>query len=330
MKYQKKSIPVQQLANGEMLMIHTYTFIGAESGPTVYLQGNLHGPEIFGTALLIELIEIMKKKKTFKGKIIIVPCANPMGVIQVAYNSMVGRWNPQSGNNWNRIFPINPFTSHEEEKLFYQKVLADKNVSSESRLVGILRTLSSGADYVLDIHTTGSLSAEHLFTYPWMQENFYALNVPVYLSLNPLDSAGAFDESHVLPFLQSLSKEKIPKVATWEVHHHGHIDSAILTKRLAQLVHWLSDIWGEGVHKNIEPKIFTQSEHLYAPLAGYYSWVKNVGEEIKIGETFAVVYQPSTGKKTTVKAGRSCMLLGIYGIGATAAHEQIGWVAYNE
>lgn len=321
---------MQQLANGETISIYAHIFKGT-SGPTVYLQGNLHGPEVFGTALLLEFIHAIKKKKDIKGKLIIVPCANPMAVNQVAYNSMIGRWNSQSGNNWNRIFPTTPIKSHQGEIKFYSDLAKSKNLSIESKLSVILRSLSAGADYVLDIHTTGSSNTEHLFTYPWMHDDFLALGTPIHLELNTTDVVGAFDESHVVPFVRFLQRKKISKVATWEAHHHGHIDKGILEQRLSQLMNWLGNIWGgKALQNNQPPKIFTHSKYLYAPLAGYYSWVKGVGEKVEAGETYALVYQSREGKIFVAKADITFVLISIYGIAATASGEQIGWIAYDK
>lgn len=321
---------MQQLANGETISIHAHIFKGTP-GPTVYLQGNLHGPEVFGVALLLELIQKIKSKKEIKGKLIIVPCANSMAVNQIAYNSMMGRWNPQSGNNWNRIFPTTPLKNHQEEIKFYSDLAKSKNLSIESKLSAILRSLSAGADYVLDIHTTGSSNAEHLFTYPWMHKDFLALGTPIHLELSPTDVVGAFDESHVVPFIDSLTEKQIPKVATWETHHHGNIGKRTLEQRLSQLMSWLENIWGgKTLQNNQPPKIFTHSTHLYAPFAGYYSWVKSVGEKVEAGETYAIVYQPGKGRIVAAKADITFVLLSTYGITATASSEQIGWIAYDK
>jgi len=327
MKYQKKSITIQQLANGEIIKIHAHIFTGSRPGPTIYLQGNLHGPEVFGTALLIELVQAMKKSKECRGKIIIVPCANPMGVNNVVYNGISGRWNEQSGMNWNRIFPISSFKDHQEEVAFYNDLSKGEQLSIESKLVAIVRSLSAGADYVLDIHTTGIFNAEHLFTYPWMSADFSALQVPVHLLLDQNMTVGAFDESHVIPFLTSLAKEKIPRVATWEAHSHGYFNDLVLKQRLAQLLHWLRSIWGNESKQNNKPIAFKHYAHLTAPVAGYYCWTKKTGEKVCAGESYARVYQPHSGSFVSVRTEDDFVLLGIYGVVATASGEQIGWVA---
>jgi len=322
MNYQKKSLPIQQLANGEILTTQAYIFKGNKPGPKIYLQGNLHGPEVFGTALLLELIQVIKKMKQMRGELIIVPCANPMGVNQTSYNSMIGRYNHQSGINWNRIFPTTPSA---KARSAFQK--ENNNLSIESKLAEILHSISSGSDFILDIHTTGISSAEHLFTYSWMHKEFSALNVPIHLTLDPKNVVGAFDESHVIPFLQSVPKDKISKVATWEAHHNSDIDSDILKQRLSQIINWLAGIWNEKPTPRTKIEIYSKYTHLYAPTAGYFSWIKRVGDKVKKEEVYAFVYNPISEKIIPVKAKFSFILLGIYGIPAIASGEQIGWIA---
>ncbi len=319
MQYTKKSLPIQQLPTGETLAISVHTLESSLQGPTVYLQANLHGPEVFGTALLTTLVQALKKKRDMRGKVIIVPCANPMAVGHVAYNSMVGRWNPQSGTNWNRIFL----------KAGSEGAQCQGNTSIESKLARTLTALSAHADYVLDIHTTGAISAEHLFTYEWMREDFAALSVPFLLLLEPDGADGAFDESHVVPFMNTLPKEALPKVATWEAHHHSHIDANVLKRRLAQLLTWLDSVVGSGEpHPSVDPQVFKKSTHLHAPHAGFYSWLKKPGNRVEMGEIYAEVYQPTTAATIKLRAPFPFTLLGIYGVAATPAHEQIAWIAY--
>lgn len=314
MNHQTITIPIQQLAAGSSLSLHAHIFEGSP-GPTIYLQANLHGPEVFGTALLIELMQVLKTRSSIKGKLIIVPCANPMGVNQVAYNNLVGRWNPQSGINWNRTFLSETVSSQ----------------SIESKLALALKSLSEGADYVLDIHTTGSQCAEHLFTYPWMHKDFLALGVPTHLELDPTDVIGAFDESHIIPYLPASSTDLLPRVATWEVAQHGLIDQGLLQTRCSQLVEWLEAVWGTNEKPSSHsPNIFTNSTHLHAPIAGYYSWVKQVGDFVRAGETYAKVYQPATGDIAEAKTEKDFCLLGIYGVAATASGEQIAWIAQDK
>ncbi len=334
MEYQKSSHPLQQLTTGAILPIHAYTFTGSTSGPTIYLQANLHGPEILGTAVLGKLITRLEEMNDIPGKVIIVPCANPIGVQAVAYNSHIGRWNLHNGINWNRIFTTHlEWKSLEEQKDYYQSELIQPNLSIERKLAATLKLLSWEATHVIDIHTTGSENEPHLFTFEETNEIFSYLGAKVHLILTKEYASGAFDESHVIPFLDTLPKDIIPKVCTWEVHNHSQIDDSVVSERFHQLWNCLNNIW--GYEKNVNrhnPSVFPakNATQLVASVAGYYSWQKQIGATVKTDEVYATVYQPWHNQTLSVKAEREFILVGKYGIGAIAEGEQIAWIVYPE
>lgn len=332
MKYQKSSHPVQQLPTGEVLSVHAYTFTGSTSGSRIYLQGNLHGPEIIGSSILGKLITRLEQIDDISGQVIIVPCANPMGVQAVAYNAHIGRWNLHSGTNWNRIFPINlELTNLEEQKKYYQQELGQTNLSIERKLAAILKLLSFAATHVIDIHTSGADTVPHLFTFENASEVFFPLEAKVHFLITPEDASGAFDESHVLPFLKALPKDLIPKVCTWEAHHHGQFDSYVVEDRFQKLWNCLSYIWGNKPDlTRYQPSVLALKNgiHLVAPVAGYYSWLHQVGAVVEAGVVYATVYQPWHNQTLPIKAERKFFLLSKYGIGAIAEGEQLAWIAY--
>ncbi len=327
MKYQKTSYPVQQLATGEKLFIHAYSFEGTLPGPSIYLQANLHGPEIFGTTLLGKIITFLEKRANFPGKIIVVPCANPVAVQVTEYNSQGGRWNVQNGNNWNRIFQINQsWNSREEEKQYYTNLLQSTNLSIENTLASTLKILSSTADYVIDIHTTGSKNENHLFVDDNSSSVFIPLGASVHILWDKENAVGAFDESHI--FSHTV---KQTHACTWEAHHHGDIDSQVLQQRFEQLTDWLQSIWCKKIETKMPKQIkITNTMHLVSEVGGYYTWTREVGEKIKQGEIYAHAYQPWTNTTIFLKAKKSFILLSTYGIGAIASGQQIGWIAYSE
>ncbi len=331
MKAQHSILPVQELASGETLLVHAYTYTGSTKGPFIYLQANVHGPEICGTAILMEYMRILDAMDDMPGKITIVPCANPMAVNQVTYNSMIGRFNMQSGSNWNRIFTSSEFSSHEEEALYFTAKKELPSSSTESRLAATLRSLSSGAQYVLDIHTTGSACAEHLFTHARTHADFAALGVRYHIELPDNDPVGAFDESHVIPFLKSLPTQDLPRVATWEVHHHGDVAAKVVTQRLAQLTNWIKSTQVSFTSKDAatpastkEIVVLSNALHLYAPAGGYYSWKCAIGDTVTKDAVYAHIYQPASNSIVEARATRDFVLLGTYGVGAQAQGEQIG------
>ncbi len=336
MTSKQELLQIQELCTGENLYIASYHFQGGLLGPTIYIQANLHGPEIFGTALLGKIMQRLEILDNFPGQIIIVPCANPMGVQSASYNSLVGRWNLQNGTNWNRIFETNQkWTSRKEKTEYYQKQLGRPNLAIEKKLAAALHLLSQNADFVLDIHTAASESINHLFTYPKQLPNFADLGPHLCVLLSEQSTDGAFDESHVVPFAGLLDVGKLPKVSTWEASNHNITHSETLIEREKQLWNWLCEIWGwkdKKISLQLPEPLVLGIENcgtLVSPVGGYYIWEKEIGQSIKKDEIYASVYNPQANKFTKLKAIADFLLVGKYSIGAIAEGQEIasvGWV----
>ena len=100
------TIPLFQLASGDVLSLQVYKFIGAKPGKKVYIQSNLHGAEIVGNAVIYQLIDFFMTLNNTQilGEIWLVPVCNPLAVNQRTHNFSTGRFNIYDGKDWNRIF----------------------------------------------------------------------------------------------------------------------------------------------------------------------------------------------------------------------------------
>lgn len=277
--------------------------------------------------MLTLLIHKLKQAVDMRGTVIVVPIANPMGLNAVTHNTQEGRWNPIDGINWNRIFPVHPqWRDHREEKQFFQAQYAKESPSIQERLAAVLRLQSAGADYVVDIHATGSVNCPHIFCREDFSTIFEPLGAPIHLLSDKEAYTETFEESHVHPFRNTLSDIDIPKACTWEISAYGARDESMLEERLLQLENWLTSIW-EGVYGNTtSPKKLTRFMHLICPGAGYYLWVKRPGDEVGVGETYAKVFLPWSAEVREVKAAFDFVLIAIYGIVAIADGEQLAWI----
>lgn len=332
MKNYKQILPVQQLATGEMLSVYAYVFNTGKPGPKIYLQANLHGPEIFGTTLLGELVTHLEKQPDIPGTIIIVPVANPVAVQASAYNALVGRWNMHNGVNWNRIFNTHiPFSSLAEQKQYYENLLQMDNLSIENKLAATLKILSTDATHIIDIHTTGTHNTPHVFTHALSSQVFYPLNAKVHITWDKADTVGAFDESHIAPFLGNMPTIDIPHACTWEVYHHGENNWAAEQERFTELRNWLQSVWNLEIFKSTaSPLVFPVecTTHLVSEIGGYYTWKKQAGDRVNTGEEYASVYQPWHHKTVSLRAKNPFVVMGIYGVQAIGSGEQIAWIGH--
>jgi len=331
MTFTTQTHPVQQLNNGQYLDIISYSLDSQLPGPEIYLQANLHGPEIFGTYLLGQIIKSFKNElpqtKGFVGSIIIVPCANPVAAQNMAYNSMQGRWNPISGNNWNRIFATQSFDSLADKITFYKTQLQNSNLSIEYRLAAELMILSGQADYIIDIHTTGLETVNHFFAHPDHTKYFEALEPDLVIQTTNIPLSPSFENACVWPVMNS--NDRPPIACTWEASNNSVIDNKQIEQQGQRLWTWLQQVWSREFQLSFDPKVTlddTSCDHLVAPAGGYFVWLKDIGEIIYKGEVYGNFYQPKFGQFVSAGAEFDFILIGKYGIGAIAAGEQIAWI----
>ncbi|MBU0660725.1 succinylglutamate desuccinylase/aspartoacylase family protein [Patescibacteria group bacterium] len=325
MKYTKQTYPIQQLPTGEILSIHAYTFTGSQKRPKIYLQANLHGPEIFGTTLLEKCITYLESQEDISGSVTIVPTANPIAVQHTSYNALTGRYNPMTGTDWNRIFKVNSKNIEElGEQKYYTKQAKKHGQTIEDKLANTLRSISAGSSHILDIHTAGSNSVPHVFPYAKNWEVFLPLQAEAYLLWDEKNTMGTFDDSHITHWHEHNPNP--PATCAWEVYHHGKNDLAVCEQRWKQLKTWLESVWEDQEKKETQPLVYSiqQLHNLPAPIAGYYTWLVKPGTTVKQGEIYASVYQPWHHKTIKLTHDKDFYLLGNYGIDAMKEGE---WIA---
>jgi predicted deacylase len=123
-------IPVDRLPTGTLIEIPVYIFNGDELGPTVLLQGGLHGDEVNSVELVRRLL-IDKTYKIHRGCVIVVPLLNVFGFLNLSRN--------MHGKDVNRSFP------------------GSKNGSLASRMAHyLMKELVNNVDFAIDYHTGGA------------------------------------------------------------------------------------------------------------------------------------------------------------------------------
>lgn len=107
---------------------------GAATGPVLWVQGSVHGPEVVGPLAIQRFLKALDLGH-LKGTVIALMLANPLGFR--GYN----RNTPQDGINMNRVFPGK----------------ADGSLT-EQIAYRLLETAFSAADVLLDLHSGGDLT----------------------------------------------------------------------------------------------------------------------------------------------------------------------------
>ena len=86
--------------------LHSFHF-GPRGGGKVYIQASLHADELPGMLVAWHLksrLGELEQQGCLQREIILVPVANPVGLEQVLLDAPLGRFELQSGENFNRNF----------------------------------------------------------------------------------------------------------------------------------------------------------------------------------------------------------------------------------
>lgn len=122
-------IPIDRLPTGTLIEIPVYIFNGKKAGPTVLLQGGLHGDEVNSIELVRRLL-IDKSYKILCGCVIVVPLLNIFGFINLSRD--------MHGKDVNRSFPGSKTGSLASRMAYY-----------------LMKELTENVDFGIDFHTGG-------------------------------------------------------------------------------------------------------------------------------------------------------------------------------
>ena len=328
---------LQKTPTGDETTIQVSEFQGL-SGPSIYIQANLHGSETFGTPLIGRLIEYLKTVETIQGHIILVPCANPLAVQDTAL-AHAGRFNQKSGANWNRIFTHHQQWASLEDKIqFLQQKLQLKNLSIEEKLESLLHLIAKNPDYVLDIHCCGFHSCPYIFTQEQQLETFLALEPSLAVcspQINDTNTAfiGGFTDSFAT--LKSQYHQHTTHACTWEVSQEQIIDAHHFEVQWQRLKGWVDGLLSIHSDSIENPKRTDSSieciarsiddfDYIYSHGPGYIIWQKNVGDEVAPGEEYICFYNPKTQAFQRFSEDKAFILVSKYTLSAVGEGEMIG------
>ncbi|MBF0677626.1 MAG: succinylglutamate desuccinylase/aspartoacylase family protein [Devosia sp.] len=237
-------------APGQTTTLYWYE-LGPQDAPTkVHLQAALHADEQPGTMALHHLLPMLRKADEngqLKARFVVFPSVNPMGLATRVLRRHIGRYDLETGVNYNRRWPdLYPAIA----EAVRGKLTADAaaNVATLRKAVGawidqqtpvtaqqklrlhILRS-AHDADIVLDLHCDDE-SLMHIFTSPEMMPGLQDLadRMGVAATLTAEDSGGgSFDE--VLPNLYRKAQRDNPQasipiaVETATLEYRGQADT---------------------------------------------------------------------------------------------------------
>lgn len=320
----KEIMHVGEMASGAALTVPVYRLKGDPDAPSVYIQANMHGAEVQGNAVIFQLLELLRNTE-INGDITLVPYANPVGCNHKNGEYTLGRFDPITGVNWNRMYHfdediIKPFVREcigKDDKSIevnFKKLMIesieeklDHNIyglTTGQRIAYQLQRLAHQADYVLDLHT-GPISSKHLYCPEYAQESAQYFDIPHTL-LIPNEFDGALDESTFCPWWKlqeafaelgiefSISSTSINKESfTVELGSQEQIDLDVALEDAKSIMNYLQ-------HKKVinttqyQPKTMMRYgcylkhyKAFYSPMGGMVDYLAEFGKPLAAGQPLA-------------------------------------------
>ncbi|MBV1777279.1 succinylglutamate desuccinylase/aspartoacylase family protein [Burkholderiaceae bacterium DAT-1] len=321
---------------GSSRVITSLHFGTAGSGKKAYLQASLHADELPGMLVLHHLRTLLLEAEShgrMKGEVVLVPVANPIGLAQTVLRGRIGRFDLDSGQNFNRSYPdfFSDLKSALEGQLGSD---AEHNVTLIRECVKSsaadlperteldaqrkqLIQLSCDADIVLDLHCDAE-AVVHVYTESpcWPRaEAFCRLIGAQTILLAKGSGALSFDEAHSeywWHLAEAYPDAVIPQACfSATVELRGQADLDHFTARLdAESIFKFLILEGVVDGPDIDlpdlevaPTPLAGSETLFAPVSGLMVFRRALGDMLEIGDAVVDIIEPVHGTLTTVHAG---------------------------
>ncbi|WDD99537.1 succinylglutamate desuccinylase/aspartoacylase family protein [Thalassomonas actiniarum] len=315
----KEVLHMGEMASGAALTVPVYRLKGQGSGPGVYIQANMHGAEVQGNAVIYQLLELLQGL-TLLGNITLVPYANPVGCNHKNGEYTLGRFDPITGVNWNRMYHFNEqqipeFSEQHQassieviEQAFRELLLADIADKLDHNVFGLttgqriayqLQKMAHKADLVLDLHT-GPISSKHLYCPEYAIDSARYFDIPHTIVI-PNSFDGAMDEATFCPWwtLQQafgelgreldFNKESF----TVELGSQEQIDLDVAYQDALSILSYLQ-YKGVIADASFQPQAMTRYacylkdyKAFYSPMGGMVDYLATFGEPLAAGEPIA-------------------------------------------
>lgn len=261
--------------SGNDLSIKGYTF-GQES-PRIYIQGGTHGGELTFW-IFKELFNFLSNYKDLKGTVTLVPMSNPVAWSQRIYSYTVGKFNLQSGEDWNRGFP-------------------GSDTSMGKRRALKIFSFVKDYDYCVDLHTSRQSIPFGIFSKEIIDK---AIIKAIGLKYNYLISNKKDDS-----LMSALSSTK---TFGFEVecgsHDSYNMDNILeITNSLKRFLYYLEIIKEVKKIETSQSYIYDKYVNYYSDITGFYRLSKKPGDTYKKGDKLFELFSTSDlSKGKIVKA----------------------------
>ncbi len=333
-KIERHQLPDASMGNRRTLKLIRY---GDRSvNKKAYLQAGLHADEPPGYLVMHHLINLLDRAdaaRHIQGEIVLVPVANPIGVSQWNHNTLLGRFDTNSGINFNRRhLDLTDRVAREVKDKFTAKpknniatirkalrnaIKALKPMDETEYLKRLLLSFSFDADIVLDLHCDfQAVLHVYMGTPLWPAASDLSAQMGAHATLLTRISGGhPFDEACSRIWWELA--EKYPDYpissgclsATLELRGSTDVSHDLAVKDAKNIFIFLQR---RGLIKGRAPALpslvngatpLRAAKYLRAPGPGVVIFLKKVGEKVKKGEPVIEIVNPleNKSKKRSIK-----------------------------
>jgi predicted deacylase len=313
-----EKIVITTTPSGHEKSINVIHVKGTGDGPHVHIQSSVHGSELQGNLVIHNLLSYLKKHE-INGSMTIIPLANPMATDNKVSTFTQGRFHPETGENWNRLYQditnelnLDEIIGAKDIKKVAKESIQNAltkvyNTNSEyghkssSFLAYKLQSLASKADIVLDLHT-GPIATDYLYARKDNKERSRDLNFPHTILITNL-FAGAMDEASFMPWYTiekhmqeaNIISNNLFEVYTIELGSEEYISSQKAKNQSQNILSFLSKRAVVNESIKIQNCSFYESDlenfvSYNTPKGGLVEYLKAPGEEILKGEPLYKIF----------------------------------------
>ncbi|WP_455924404.1 succinylglutamate desuccinylase/aspartoacylase family protein [Pseudomonas putida] len=322
--------------------IHSFHFGPTDGAGKIYIQASLHADELPGMLVawhLKQRLRELEQAGRLNHEIVLVPVANPVGLEQVLMDVPLGRYELESGQNFNRLFvdvsgqvgdEVEPHLGDDPQhnarliRTSLRRALEAQVPSTQLQSQRLtLQRLACDADMVLDLHCDFEAVA-HLYTTPeaWPKVEPLSRYLGAQASLLATDSGGqSFDECFTLVWweLQQRFNHRfeIPQGSfsvTVELRGQLDVDHHTASADADAILDYLTDFGAIGGTAAPQPELLYPATPLAAvepvttPAGGLLVFHVLPGEEMSAGQLIADVIDPITDRITPVRCTQPGLL----------------------
>ena len=322
-------------AIGTAREILSFHYGEASTDKKIYIQAALHADEAPGLLVahyLRKQLAALEDAQKLKCEVVIVPVANPIGLAQWLDHTHIGRFELATAENFNRHYPdiaeavaaliadkLNDDAAHNQRLIREAMLVVLSQLTPKTELASLRHTLFSlaaDANIMLDLHCDAEAKL-HLYTGSplWPQVEPLARYMGAVATLLETTSGdNPFDEacSRTWWLMQARFADKpIPLgcvSVTVELRGNVDVSHGIAELDAAAIVNYLvHQGYISGVVEPLPALIaeatpLAGSEAIESPVSGVVSFLRELGETIKVGDAVVDVTNPITGETTVLTA----------------------------